>query len=123
MAKVFVEKEGNTRLRVTNTTSSEIAKDDFVIIGSISGVALEDIPVGRVGAIHCEEGLVVQVGIADFQVSTDFSDANDHVYFDPTAGSGGKFVGTSSVTAKLVGQVIEPQTSGVMRFAKYFKAD
>jgi len=117
MAKVFVEKEGNSRLRLANNTARTVAKDDFVILGGISGVALEETRAGFVGAFHVEEGLVLQIGQADFATGASFA-WNAPVFYLPD----GTFSNTGAAGAFLVGQVTEQLASGVVRFAKYFRA-
>jgi len=112
MAKAFVEKEGNSRLRLANTTNATIEKGDFAILGNISGVALEEVRAGYVGAFHVEEGLVCQIGQADFASGANFT-WNAPVYFDD-----GEF---SHEGTSLVGQVTEQLTNGVVRFAKFFR--
>ena len=114
-AKVFVEREQNSRLRLVNTTGATVEKEEFVILGGISGVALERIENGKVGAFHVEEGIVLQIGQADIASGAVFP-ANSLVYYD-----NGEF--GSAKTGHLVGQVTEPLTSGVIRFAKFFKAE
>jgi len=112
MAKVFVEREGNSRLRMFNTLGRKIESGEFVIIGTISGVALEDTLPNAYGAFHVETGLVIQAGQADFASGANFADANGLVYFDD-----GQFTNDGS---NLVGQVIDPLNNGVIRIAKYF---
>ena len=114
MAKTFVEKEQCTRLRLVNTRITPIEEGEFVILGDISGVALEDVPVGKIGAFHVEEGIVLQVSSDDIETGSTFS-ANGNVRFT----SAGKF---TSASGSIVGQVVEPLTNGVLRFAKFYKA-
>jgi len=113
MAKVFVEREGNSRLRMFNTLGRKIEAGEFVIVGAISGVALEDTLPNAYGAFHVETGLVIQVGQADFASTANFGTANVPVYFDS-----GEF---NHVGDNLVGQVVDPLRDGVVRFAKYFR--
>jgi len=117
--KVYVEKELNSRLRMVNTSGAAVVAGEFVILGKISGVALESIPAGGVGAFHVEEGLVLQVGQADFGTGATFNTANADVFFGTTDKN---FYNATGANRVLVGQVIEPTVSGVMRFAKNYNA-
>jgi len=118
MAKVFVEKEGNSRLRMVNTTDAAIEKGDFAVLGSISGVALEKVAPGATGAFHVEEGLLFQISASNVGGGlTNMETANGLVYFDMANGT---FHGAAA-GGEIVGQVIEPLRGGVVRAAKFFR--
>jgi len=115
-ARVFVEREQNARIRLRNTSGAAVKKEDFVLLGKISGVALENLEAGAVGAFHVEEGILLQVAQADFDTAVTFTTANAEVYYD-----GEKFSDASGTGKVLVGQVVEPTVKGVMRFAKFYR--
>jgi len=112
---VFVEREGNSRLRMANTLGRNIAKGELAVLGSIIGVALEDVPLGGVGAFHVEQGIVLRAAREDTDGA--FA-ANGPVAFDAALGvfsAGGDVI---------VGQALEPiGAENVLRFAKYYKVE
>ena len=118
MAKAYVVKEKNDHVRLYNGTLSAIEQGDFVVLGDLCGVADEDIANLAVGSVHVEEGLIVQA--SEFVSGEDtFNTPHQLVYFDPFSG---QFSDTSSPLYRVVGQLQEVKSGGVIRFMKFRRA-
>ena len=120
MSKVFVEKPKCDYLRLVNPTGALVEQGDFIVTaGGICGVAKEDAAIDAVLTLHVEEGIVLQAD--DFNAGEGtFGTANALVYYDGTTGD---FSDTETEGYVAVGQVVEILAGGVIRFAKFFRAE
>ncbi len=107
MSTVYIQKEENKHLVLTNNTSAALEQYEFVVLGKLSCVADEAIAKNAEGSLHVEEGLCLQID--DFVSGEDtFATANADVFWKPSTG---EFSDTSKSTYYKVGIVKEIKNS------------
>jgi predicted RecA/RadA family phage recombinase len=118
MAKVYIEKERVDHVWIKNNTGAAIDQGDFVVIGSLSGVADRRALAAESLSIHIEPFLEIQVGQDDLIAAANANADGKTIYVNSATG---KFADASGSGFVAVGQIAHNYISekGYLTFFKY----
>jgi hypothetical protein len=120
-AIVYIEKHYNDVVRIKNTLGRDLAQEEFVIIGQLSGVVDRLAKDGEEFGLQIESFMEIQVASADLAAQTvNYADGGP-LYFNQATG---KFADAASGGFVAVGQIAHNRldAEGIITFFKYPQA-